>query len=109
MSVLKALQGAYCIDAVWAAWGDAVDARFYLGDILYDIQEALDGDFEWYCRGKLTRRGNPRHPLYMQEDTEFKWFPVSDYASYWNMRTCVMYVSKRELRNIGYRFCAGGT
>lgn len=83
ISVLKALQRAYRIDAVWAAWGDAIDTRFYLGDVLYDIQEALDGDFEWYRCGSLTRNGNPRHPLYRRGDEDFAWFPVADYAANW--------------------------
>ncbi len=83
ISVLKALQGAYRIDAVWAAWGDAIDTRSYLGDTLYDIQEALDGDLEWFYRGKLTRSRNPRHPVYMQEDGIFERFPVGYYAAYW--------------------------
>ena len=48
MSVLRAIDESYRIDAIWAAWGDLIDTRFYLGDILYDIQEVLDGDYQWY-------------------------------------------------------------
>lgn len=83
IKVLKALLHAYRIDAVWAAWGDIIDTRCYLGEILYDIQEELTGDFEWYYRGKKTRNGNPRHPLYMESGEPFKWFPVADYAASW--------------------------
>ena len=32
LKVLKALVKAYRIDAVWAAWGNTIDTRFYLGD-----------------------------------------------------------------------------
>lgn len=79
--MLKELQEEYRIDAVWAAWGDAIDSRDYLGEALYHIQEILDGDFQWYVRDTLTKKGNPRHPLYMKEEGSFNWFPVFDYAS----------------------------
>ena len=32
IKVLKAVVKAYRIDAVWAAWGNTIDTRFYLGD-----------------------------------------------------------------------------
>ena len=81
LKVLKALPTAYHIDAVWAAWGNAIDTRFYLGDALYDIQEELEDDIEWYYRGMLTKDGNPRHPLYMKSRENYERFSVSDYAS----------------------------
>lgn len=80
-AVLKALIKAYQIDRVWAAWGNAIDTRFYLGDTLYDIQKDLWGGFEWFYRGALTRYGNPRHPLYMKSGEKYEWFPVADYAA----------------------------
>lgn len=81
LEYLKLLQEQYRIDAVWAAWGDAIDSRYYLGKALVDIQNTLDGDFQWYYRGKMTRKGNPRHPLNMKEEEVFNWFPVFDYAT----------------------------
>ena len=83
LRVLKALTKAYQIDRVWAAWGNAIDLRFYLGITLYDIQEVLEGDFFWYYRGKLTKNGNPRHPLYTKSEEKFHSFPVADYAAAW--------------------------
>ena len=83
LDCLKQLQKQYRIDAVWAAWGDAIDSRSYLGEALVDIQEILAGDFEWFYRGELTRKGNPRHPLYMKEKEDFTWFPVFDYATFY--------------------------
>ena len=53
------------------------------GDTLYDIQEELEGDFEWFYRGTLTNNGNPRHPLYMKSNEPYTWFPVADYAAVW--------------------------
>ena len=57
IKVLKAIDRSYRINAIWAAWGDLIENRFYLGNILYDIQEALDGDYQWYNRGSLIKRG----------------------------------------------------
>ena len=83
LRILKAVQKTYPIGAVWAAWGDAIDTRLYLGEILYDIVEVLDGDFQWYYRGAMTKHGNPRHPLYLKEEEKLVWFPVADYAAGW--------------------------
>lgn len=83
IKVLKALAESYRIDRVWAAWGNIIDTRYYLGEALYDIQEALDGDFFWYHKGTLTKDGNPRHPLYMKATEPYNPFPVADYAASW--------------------------
>lgn len=82
LSVLKAVEKSYYIEKIWAAWGNIIDTRFYLGDALYDIQENLESE-QWAYRGTLTKQGNPRHPLYMKSGEEFKWFPVADYAANW--------------------------
>ncbi len=82
LKVLAALEKNYYIDRVWAAWGDTIDKRFYLGDTLYDIAELIS-NVSWYYRGTLTKSHNPRHPLYMKCDEPYEWFPVSDYAANW--------------------------
>ena len=81
LKVFGAIEKSYYIDKVWAAWGDTIDSRFYLGDHLYDLVEMVDA--QWYYRGTMTRSGNPRHPLYMKSSEEYKWFPVGDYAAAW--------------------------
>jgi hypothetical protein len=83
INILKTLVSSYYVDRIWAAWGDAIDTRSYLGDTLYDIQEELVGDFLWYYRGQMTKAGNPRHPLYMKSGEPYVSFPVADYASNW--------------------------
>lgn len=67
---------------LWAAWGDAIDTRDYYADELRKIVAA--SNCEWFCRGSMTRSGNPRHPLYLPGDAEFDWFPVMDYLSYFD-------------------------
>ena len=84
LRVLTAIDQSYRIDAIWAAWGNLIETRFYLGEILYDIQEILVGDYQWFYRGSLTKKGNPRHPLYMKSGEDFNWFPVADYAAAWS-------------------------
>lgn len=82
LKVISAIEKNYTIGKVWAAWGNIIDTQFYLGDNLYDIQESIT-DAEWYYRGKLTKDGNPRHPLYLKLEEEFNWFAVGDYAAEW--------------------------
>lgn len=82
LKVIAAIEKNYAIGMVWAAWGNIIDSQFYLGDNLYDIQEAIT-DAEWYYRGKLTKAGNPRHPLYLKLEEKFNWFAVGDYAAEW--------------------------
>lgn len=83
INVLKAVIEAFSVQRVWAAWGDIINTRLYLGDALYDIQNEIKGDFLWYYRGNLTKRGNPRHPLYMKSNEEYELFHVFDYAAKW--------------------------
>lgn len=86
LKVLEAVAKSYYIDRIWAAWGNIIDKRMYLGEGLYDIQEVLCCiDAEWYYRGSLTKSGNPRHPLYMKTEEDFNWFPVADYAAEWRL------------------------
>ena len=78
LKVLGALQSSYYIQRVWAAWGDVIDTRDYLGAALIDIEATLE-DVGWYRIGKTTRKGNPRHPLYQKESEKFEPFPIFDY------------------------------
>lgn len=73
----------YKIGAVWAAWGNLIDKREYLGEALIKIYHSIDGEYPWYCSGALTKKGNPRHPLYLENNSSFESFPVADYISYW--------------------------
>ena len=82
LKIMRAIEQSYYIEKIWAAWGNIIDTRFYLGEALYDIQETLTSA-EWYYRGEMTKQGNPRHPLYMKSGESFNWFPVADYAAEW--------------------------
>ena len=83
MKVLKAVSSQFQIGAVWAAWGNLIDKRFFLGEELIKILDMLDGDYEWYRWGRATKSGNPRHPLYLRQDDKLEYFPVGDYGTAW--------------------------
>ena len=52
---------------VWTAWGNLISKRPYLKDCLIDIQSNLEAkNIYWVKMGELTKKGNPRHPLYLK-------------------------------------------
>ena len=52
---------------VWAAWGNLISKRPYLKYCLMDIQQELKAKkIHWVKMGELTKKGNPRHPLYLK-------------------------------------------
>jgi hypothetical protein len=61
---------------IWAAWGDLIDSRKWLNGCLKAILELISlykKDICWVKMGDLTKKGNPRHPLYL------KYQPFSEY------------------------------
>jgi len=55
---------------VWAAWGNLISKRSYLKYCLMDIQQKLKAKkIHWVKMGELTKKGNPRHPLYLKVQT----------------------------------------
>ena len=79
IAVIKEIMARYKFWRIWAAWGDAIDTRDYYVEELKKIESL--SSMEWYHNGKMTRQGNPRHPLYLPDDAEFEWFPVADYIT----------------------------
>ncbi|MCL2791896.1 MAG: DUF1643 domain-containing protein [Spirochaetaceae bacterium] len=52
---------------VWVAWGNLINKRSYLKDCLIQIKNKLaTKNLNWVKMGELTKRGNPRHPLYLK-------------------------------------------
>jgi len=61
---------------VWAAWGNLISKRSYLKDCMSQIQQKLkEKNVHWVKMGKLTKKGNPRHPLYLKYQ-EFSRYDV---------------------------------
>ena len=67
--VIRSVFNAYPNALTLAAWGNAIEKRKYLKECLKEIV-AVDSDRKWMCRGKLTVKGNPRHQLYVADNTE---------------------------------------
>lgn len=82
--ILMHLLSTYSVEKIWAAWGDIIEIRDYLVEELLRISKALEenrkyNEILWYRTGALTKRGNPRHPLYLPKDSEYEPFYLLDY------------------------------
>ena len=66
--------------AVWAAWGTIIEKRPYLPECVKDMV-ALGQSFgaQWYCAGKVSKKGHPHHPLYLRKDEKIRPFDVVSY------------------------------
>ena len=75
--VLKNYEGA--ID-VWLAFGDLVEKRTYLKECLKGIVENAFGssNITYICAG-ITKKGNPRHPLYLKGTSKLVPLDLKEY------------------------------
>ena len=69
--VIRSVFNIYPNALTLASWGNAIEKRKYLKDCLKEIL-AIDPDRKWVCRGKLTVKGNPRHQLYVPNNTKLQ-------------------------------------
>ncbi len=66
--------------AVWAAWGTVIEKRAYLPQCLRDmLRVGARCGAEWYCAGRLSKKGHPHHPLYLRKDELLRPFDVQTY------------------------------
>ena len=66
--------------AVWAAWGTIIEKRPYLPECVRDMVAAgREYGAQWYCAGKVSKKGHPHHPLYLRKDEKMKPFDVESY------------------------------
>lgn len=66
--------------AVWAAWGTIIEKREYLRSCLQDmLQLGNEYGANWYCAGKVSKKGHPHHPLYLRKDEMIRPFDVDQY------------------------------
>jgi serine/threonine protein phosphatase 1 len=71
VEIIRSVFKAYPDALILASWGDAIEKRNYLKDCLEAII-SIDYDRRWVCRGELTSKGNPRHQLYVANNTPLK-------------------------------------
>ena len=69
--VIRSVFNIYPNALTLASWGNAIEKRKYLKDCLKEIL-AIAPDRKWVCRGKLTGKGNPRHQLYVPDNTKLQ-------------------------------------
>ena len=79
--VVEAVMRDFQVHDVWCAWGNMIDmtGKRFLYGALANIYDVLGENVKWYSYGKLTKYGNPRHPLYMSLSHEFQEFDVRGY------------------------------
>ena len=66
--------------AVWAAWGTIIEKREYLPRCLEDMLRAgQEYGAQWFCAGKVSKKGHPHHPLYLRKDEKLRLFDVAAY------------------------------
>ena len=66
--------------AVWAAWGTIIEKRPYLPECVKDMVAAGQAyGAQWYCAGKVSKKGHPHHPLYLRKDEKIRPFDVETY------------------------------
>ncbi len=66
--------------AVWAAWGTIIEKRDYLPQCLQDMLAAgQEYGAQWYCAGRISKKGHPHHPLYLQKNEKIRPFDVDAY------------------------------
>ena len=66
--------------AVWAAWGTIIEKRDYLPECLQDMLAAgREFGAQWYCAGRISKKGHPHHPLYLQKNEKIRPFDVDAY------------------------------
>jgi len=65
---------------IWAAWGTLIEKRKYMIECLKDIYEKNKNcNTCWINFGSLTKKGHPRHPLYLSYSSEKNYFDIKNY------------------------------
>lgn len=68
--VFRAILDQYPVDAVWVAWGNAIDKKKrvrkgWLHKERDEILDVISDNVPVVCFGGSTKTGNPRHPLWV--------------------------------------------
>ncbi len=69
------------IDSIWLACGNLIESRDYFPFCLFSITTALkEFNITWKIAGDLTKKGHPRHPLYLPAHTRLSSFDMKKYV-----------------------------
>lgn len=61
---------------VYCAWGNLIEIRPYM-NIFRDL--TIPDSTIWLCRGSISKKGHPHHPLYVKDDEPLGSFPIKEY------------------------------
>lgn len=82
MQVIREILQKFEKPIIWAAWGNGINRKKYLKNCLADIYEITENhECTWIHFGDLTKKGNPRHPLYLNQNHEFSHLNLRTYLS----------------------------
>lgn len=75
-------QGSHGNPKLWAAWGTIIEHRPWLINLVKEMI-ALGNTYgaTWYSAGPLSKKGHPRHPLYLSKSTKLEMFDVNSYVN----------------------------
>ena len=77
---IKKILSSYDEPTIWAAWGTLIEKRDFFINCLYEIfEESKNANAQWIRFGHLTKKGHPRHPLYLRFDSEKFDFKINNY------------------------------
>ena len=79
---IRSVIDQYRPDKIWACWGNIIDKRKYLVDLLSEIRNVCaENDVEFINIGELTKAGHPRHPSRLPYISEPKVFDIVSYLA----------------------------
>ena len=74
------LKRSHAAPVIWAAWGAIIEKRDYLKACVRDMAViAEEYGARWVKAGKLSVKGHPHHPLYLQKDSKLENFDIKNY------------------------------
>lgn len=76
--IVKGILDLYPNAPIWAAWGANIDREQYLKSLLLDNTDMFK-ERNWLCRGKISKKGHPHHPLYVSDTEKFVPFDINEY------------------------------
>ena len=76
LQVLDFVCKKFTIEKIWCAWGNLIDSKVFLHNCQQNIFSCLKNqnqnqNYQFIHYGALTKKNNPRHPLYMSLNNNF--------------------------------------
>ena len=80
--ILKLAVHQFEVKTLWLAFGNLVESRDYLPKCLFEMYRAIQSPcLRWKKAQSLTKKGHPRHPLYLPTHTTLTDFDIDSYIN----------------------------